>query len=131
MLKRELVNKVSEELQGYYKKDIAMAVDLILEEIALALIEGRRVEIRGFGSFSVRTRKPRTTKNPKTGKIMNISARKTLHFTMSKSLKESLIGKENRPWDKRAPSITIKTGVMQVHDTGFSFVSYNKIEILY
>ncbi|GAB4338981.1 MAG: integration host factor subunit beta [Desulfobulbaceae bacterium] len=93
MLKRELVNKVSDELQGYYKKDIAMAVDLILEEIAKALVDGRRVEIRGFGSFSVRTRKPRTTKNPKTGKIMNIAERKTLHFTMSKSLKESLIGK--------------------------------------
>lgn len=93
MLKRELVNKVSDELQGYYKKDIAMAVDLILEEIAKALIDGRRVEIRGFGSFSVRSRKPRTTKNPKTGKIMNIAARKTLHFTMSKSLKEALIGK--------------------------------------
>ena len=93
MLKRELVNKVSEELHGYYKKDIAMAVDLILEEIAKALIDERRVEIRGFGSFSVRTRKPRTTKNPKTGKIMNIAARKTLHFTMSKSLKETLIGK--------------------------------------
>ena len=93
MLKRELVNKVSGQLEGYYKKDIAHAVDLILEEISQALIDGRRVEIRGFGSFSVRTRKPRTTKNPKTGKIMNIPARKTLHFTMSKSLKESLIEK--------------------------------------
>jgi len=54
-------------------------------------LRGDRVEIRGFGSFSVRTRKPRTTKNPKTGKMMNIPARKTLHFTMSKSLKEVLI----------------------------------------
>jgi len=94
MLKRELVNKVAGQLEGYYKKDISMAVDLILEEIAKALVDGRRVEIRGFGSFSVRTRKPRSTKNPKTGKIMNISARKTLHFTMSKSLKEALIEKE-------------------------------------
>ncbi len=94
MLKRELVNKVSAQLDGYYKKDIAHAVDLILEEISRALIQGRRVEIRGFGSFSVRTRKPRTTKNPKTGKIMNIPARKTLHFTMSKSLKEALIDKD-------------------------------------
>ena len=91
MLKRELVNKVSDELNGYYKKDVALAVELILDEIANALIDGRRVEIRGFGSFSVRTRKPRSTKNPKTGKIMNISSRKTLHFTMSKSLKEALI----------------------------------------
>jgi integration host factor subunit beta len=94
MLKRELVNKVAGQLDGYYKKDIALAVDLILEEISQALIEGRRVEIRGFGSFSVRSRKPRSTKNPKTGKIMNISERKTLHFTMSKSLKEALIEKD-------------------------------------
>lgn len=94
MLKRELVNNVAGQLEGYYKKDIALAVDLILEEISKALIAGRRVEIRGFGSFSVRSRKPRSTKNPKTGKIMNISERKTLHFTMSKSLKEELIEKD-------------------------------------
>jgi integration host factor subunit beta len=91
MLKRELVDAVAEQLPDYYKQDVAQAVDIILEEISQALTEGRRVEIRGFGSFSVRMRKPRTTKNPKTGKIMNIPARKTLHFTMSKSLKEVLI----------------------------------------
>ena len=91
MLKRELVSEVTEQLSGYYKQDVAQAVDIILENITQALTEGRRVEIRGFGSFSVRTRKPRTTKNPKTGKMMDIPARKTLHFTMSKSLKEVLI----------------------------------------
>lgn len=91
MLKRELVNEISGQLGGYYKQDVAQALDIILEEISQALTEGRRVEIRGFGSFSVRTRKPRTTKNPKTGKMMDIPARKTLHFTMSKSLKEVLI----------------------------------------
>jgi integration host factor subunit beta len=91
MLKRELVNEISGRLDEYYKQDVAQAVDIILEEISQALTEGRRVEIRGFGSFSVRTRKPRTTKNPKTGKMMDIPARKTLHFTMSKSLKEVLI----------------------------------------
>jgi len=91
MLKRDLINEVSSQLGGYYKQDIAYAVDVLLEEISQALVEGRRVEIRGFGSFSVRARKPRSTKNPKTGKIMNIPARKTIHFTMSKSLKEVLI----------------------------------------
>jgi len=91
MLKRELVSQVTEQLGEYYKQDVAQAVDIILDEIAKALLEGRRVEIRGFGSFSVRVRKPRTTKNPKTGKMMDIPERKTLHFTMSKSLKETLI----------------------------------------
>ena len=91
MLKRELVNKVAGQLDDYYKQDVAQAVDIILAEISQALVEDRRVEIRGFGSFSVRTRKPRTTKNPKTGKMMDIPERKTLHFTMSKSLKDVLI----------------------------------------
>lgn len=91
MLKRELVDEVADRLPDYYKQDVGQAIDIILEEISQALTEGRRVEIRGFGSFSVRTRKPRTTKNPKTGKLMDIPARKTLHFTMSKSLKEVLI----------------------------------------
>ena len=94
MLKRELVNEVAEQLGGYYKQDVATAVDIILDEISQALTEERRVEIRGFGSFSVRTRKPRTTKNPKTGKMMDIPERRTLHFTMSKSLKEILIEEE-------------------------------------
>jgi integration host factor subunit beta len=91
MLKRELVNEVAEQLGDYYKQDVSQAVDIILEEVSRALVENRRVEIRGFGSFSVRTRKPRTTKNPKTGKMMDIPERKTLHFTMSKSLKDVLI----------------------------------------
>lgn len=91
MLKRELVNEVVEQLGDYYKQDVALAVDIILDDIAEALIDTRRVEIRGFGSFSVRSRKPRTTKNPKTGKMMDIPERKTLHFTMSKSLKDVLI----------------------------------------
>ncbi|MCI5209671.1 MAG: integration host factor subunit beta [Candidatus Electrothrix sp. ATG2] len=91
MLKPELVREVTQQLSGYYKQDVARAVDIILENIALSLTEGRRVEIRGFGTFSVRALKPRTTKNPKTGKMMDIPARKTLHFTMSKSLKEVLI----------------------------------------
>ncbi|MCB2181642.1 MAG: integration host factor subunit beta [Desulfobulbaceae bacterium] len=91
MLKRDLINEVAGEMDGYLKKDVGHAVDIILNTIADALSEGRRVEIRGFGSFSVRQRKARSTKNPRTSQIMNIPARKTIHFTMSKSLKEPLV----------------------------------------
>ena len=93
MLKRDLVNAVSEEMGDYLKKDVGQAIDIMLDTIVDALAEERRVEIRGFGSFSVRQRKSRTTKNPRTGKIMDIPARKNLHFTMSKSLKDALIQK--------------------------------------
>lgn len=91
MLKRDLIDAVAENLDGYLKKDVSQAVDLILETIADALATGNRVEIRGFGSFSVRQRKARKTKNPRTGKLMEIPPRKTLHFTMSKALKEPLV----------------------------------------
>jgi nucleoid DNA-binding protein len=94
MLKRDLIEKTTESLDGYLKKDIARAVDIIIETMAESLDQGNRVEIRGFGSFSVRTRKARLTKNPKTGEVMDIPPRKALHFAMSKSLKEKLIDKK-------------------------------------
>ncbi|PHR25138.1 MAG: integration host factor subunit beta [Desulfotalea sp.] len=90
MLKKDLVDKVSSEL-SMQKQDVSLAVDIMLDTMSKALVEDRRIELRGFGSFSVRSRKPRSTKNPRTGKIMEIPNRKTLHFTMSKSLKEALI----------------------------------------
>lgn len=92
MLKKDLVNKVSEEL-SLQKQDVSLALDIILNTMSEALAEDRRVELRGFGSFSTRKRKARVTKNPRTGVVMDIPERKTLHFTMSKSLKDSLISK--------------------------------------
>lgn len=90
MLKKELVDKISDNL-ALQKQDVSVAVDIILESMAEALSDGRRVELRGFGSFSTRKRKARQTKNPRTGVMMDIGERNTIHFTMSKSLKESLI----------------------------------------
>ena len=91
MLKRDVVDAVAEKMSGYMKKDIAQSVDIILETMVQNLSRQRRIEIRGFGCFSVRERKAKSTKNPKTGKIMNIPTRKSLHFAMSKSLKDPLI----------------------------------------
>jgi integration host factor subunit beta len=90
MLKKDLVNQVSTEL-SLQKQDVTMALNILLATMSNALAENRRVEIRGFGSISTRKRGSRCTKNPKTGMIMDIPERKTLHFTMSKSLKEALI----------------------------------------
>ena len=90
VLKKELVDQISNDLE-IHKQDVTVAVDIILDSMADALSEGRRVELRGFGSFSTRSRKARQTKNPRTGVMMDIGERKTIHFTMSKSLKEALI----------------------------------------
>lgn len=94
MLKKELVDQISNDL-SIHKQDIAVAVDIILDSMTEALVNDRRVELRGFGSFSTRKRKARQTKNPRTGIVMDIDERKTIHFTMSKSIKDALItGKE-------------------------------------
>ncbi len=90
MLKKDIVDQISRDL-SLQKQDVDLAVKIMLETMTEALIHDRRIELRGFGSFSVRSRKPRSTRNPRTGKIMDIPERKTLHFTMSKSLKEALI----------------------------------------
>lgn len=92
MLKRDLVNTVAEQTPGHLKKDVTHVVDIILDAITEALHEGRRVEIRGFGSLCTRERKSRITKNPRTAQLMHISTRKTVHFTMSKSIKDPLAG---------------------------------------
>ncbi len=93
ILKQDFIVQLTGQLTGYLKKDIGLAVDIILETMAQALVEGQRVEIRGFGSFEARQRKAKVSKNPKTEKVMNIPPRKTLHFTMSKSVKDPLIKK--------------------------------------
>lgn len=90
MLKKELIDQVSMDL-ALPKQDVNAALEIMLTTMRNALIEKRRIELRGFGSFSIRKRKERSTKNPKTGAIMDIPERKTVHFTMSRSLKEPLI----------------------------------------
>ena len=94
MLKGNLVDEVTDKLDGFLKRDVRQAVDIIVETMSEALNDGKRVEIRGFGSFSVRQRQARQATNPKTGKNMDIPQRKSVLFTMSKSLKETLIKSE-------------------------------------
>ncbi|NOX24969.1 MAG: integration host factor subunit beta [Deltaproteobacteria bacterium] len=91
MLKKDVINCIAEKMPYFLKGDIAQAVDILIDGMVEALTEGRRVEIRGFGSLSIRERQGKSVPNPKTGVIMHIPARKSLHFTMSKSLKEPLI----------------------------------------
>jgi integration host factor subunit beta len=90
MLKKELIDQVSTDL-SLPKQDVTSALEFMLTTMREALIEKRRIELRGFGSFSIRQRKARSTKNPKTGATMDIPERQTVHFTMSRSLKEPLI----------------------------------------
>ena len=72
------------------QKDVNDAIKQILNAMAHALQEGNRIEIRGFGSFSVRSRRARIGRNPKTGEKVSVPQRRSAHFRASKELSEHI-----------------------------------------
>ncbi|MBN1958094.1 MAG: integration host factor subunit beta [Desulfuromonadales bacterium] len=88
MTKSELIEKLSDGHELLNKKDAETVINLIFGGIGDALSEGSRVEIRGFGSFSVREREAREARNPKSGELVKIPSRKTPFFKTGKELRE-------------------------------------------
>ena len=72
MVKSELVQRISDPKLHLYERDVARVVDAMLEEIVAALARGDRVELRGFGIFSVKVRQARTGRNPRTGAMVTV-----------------------------------------------------------
>ncbi len=71
-------------------KDVERIVEVVLNKIISSLAKGERVEFRGFGAFSVRSRSPRTAKNPRTGEQVKVEERNIPHFKTGKQLHELL-----------------------------------------
>ena len=90
MTKSELIEQVSEKIEGLTKKQTEVIVNEIFDSIKLALSSENdpRVEIRGFGSFKVKARRSRDGRNPKTGSQVNINAKKVPVFKAGKELRE-------------------------------------------
>ena len=89
MTKGRLIEIVSEKLPGILdKKDVKLAVNSLFKDMAQALIEGDKVEIRGLGSFKIVSLNGRIGRNPKNGDKVNIPAKKRVHFKPGKELKE-------------------------------------------
>lgn len=86
MIKADIVNQVA-ELSEVSRVKSALAVDTIMEAMKDALVEGRRIELRGFGVFQVRDRKRGVGRNPKTGIEVAITPGKTVRFKPGKDLK--------------------------------------------
>ena len=80
MIKSELVKQISDANPHFYQQDVEMMLNAILEEIAGALSQGQRVEIRGFGAFSVTSRSARTGRNPRTGTPVAVKDKKFPHW---------------------------------------------------
>lgn len=89
MNKLDLINKLAAEL-GLNQKIAKIAVDTIIDSIKKAIIEGERVEIRGFGSFTVRNYKGYKGRNPKTGEVVEVGPKKLPYFKVGKELKDMI-----------------------------------------
>ena len=88
MTKSELIEKIAVVQTQLSTKDVELAVKMMLDHMAEALAEGERIEIRGFGSFSLHYRAPRLGRNPKTGDKVELAGKYVPHFKPGKELRE-------------------------------------------
>jgi len=88
MTKSELIEKIAAVQTQLSAKDVELAVKTMLDHMAEALAEGERIEIRGFGSFSLHYRAPRLGRNPKTGEKVELAGKYVPHFKPGKELRE-------------------------------------------
>lgn len=88
MIKSELIEKLSARMTDLPEKQVADAVNHILDLMSEALVDGQRIEIRGFGSFSLRHRPPRAAHNPKTGEKVITKPKHSPHFKPGKELRD-------------------------------------------
>jgi integration host factor beta subunit len=90
MTKSVLIEKVSKRVEGLTRNQTEIVVDTVFDSIKKALLSGEKIEIRGFGNFRLKTRRPRKARNPKTGESVDVPGKKVLYFKVGKALKESL-----------------------------------------
>lgn len=88
MTKSELIEKLAEQLEQLPAKDIELSVKTVIEQMSQSLANGDRIEIRGFGSFSLHFRPPRVGRNPKTGESVTLGEKYVPHFKPGKELRE-------------------------------------------
>ena len=90
MIKSELVARLTQANPHLYQRDVERIVSTIFDEISAALARGDRVELRGFGAFSVKNRPARTGRNPRTGEPVHVEEKSVPFFKTGKELRERL-----------------------------------------
>ena len=98
MTKSELIEALSLDQKHLAAADVEMAVKTLLEQMSQSLADGQRIEIRGFGSFSLHYRPPRMGRNPKTGEPVALPGKHVPHFKPGKELRERVdVGFKQKP----------------------------------
>ncbi|NQU58268.1 MAG: integration host factor subunit beta [Rhodospirillales bacterium] len=92
MTKSELIQRLADANPHLYQRDVERIVTTIFDEITTALAAGDRVELRGFGAFSVKERGSRVGRNPRTGEAVNVASKHIPYFKTGKQLREKLNG---------------------------------------
>ena len=87
MVKSELVRALNEKLPELQGRDVELALNCILGQLTNAIVQGERIEIRGFGSFNLHHRPPRIARNSKTGEAVNLPAKVAVHFKPGKEMR--------------------------------------------
>ena len=94
MIRSELIAKIAEENPHLFQRDVEKIVNTIFEEVVEAMARGDRVELRGFGAFSVKKRDARTGRNPRTGDTVDVEEKHVPFFKTGKLLRDRLNGAE-------------------------------------
>lgn len=97
LIKSQLIAEISKDLSHLPEKDIALAVNTLIEHMSSVLSEGGRIEIRGFGSFCLHFRPPRKAHNPKTGEKLVTNPKYVVHFKPGKELRERVNANRHIP----------------------------------
>ena len=92
MIRSELVEKVAAENPHLYQRDVERIIATVFDEIIDAMAEGDRIELRGFGSFSVKQREARRGRNPRTGEAVDVDEKHVPFFKTGKLLRDRLNG---------------------------------------
>lgn len=93
MIRSELIQKIADDNPHLFQRDVEKIVNTIFEEITEALAAGHRVELRGFGAFSVKRRESRTGRNPRTGEAVAVDGKFVPFFKTGKLLRDRLNSK--------------------------------------
>lgn len=93
MIRSELIQKLADENPHLFQRDVERIVNTIFDEITDAMAGGDRVELRGFGAFSVKQRDARTGRNPRTGETVEVEEKHVPFFKTGKLLRDRLNGK--------------------------------------